>query len=266
MRTSSSASGTKVSLLGNATRPLVLAGPPRDIRGQLELKNPSDQKIIVRQSFLRAQLAAVRAGKAGAKSAAAPAEAVLALRRIIVRAKQSRSVPISLALDPATPAGTYEAALDVDGEQRPVVLHVTEHVAFEMTPDSLVIPNQPGEKFTRQVVVANHGNTALVIRSIGTVALDEEFQHCRALRGALDDVAETMKSFDDYFVALGRRYLKQLQFQILGIQNPKTTIPPGETRVLDLTISVSDKLIERSRYTGYAPIANGNLSFTVVPD
>lgn len=252
------------SLFDEGARPLILAGPPGALRGELRLRNSTDQKVIIRQPFVRARLAHVKMGKTH-KASTAP-EAVLALRRIIVRPQQSRAVPISLALDVATPPGTYHAELEVNGELRPVVLHVSEHVAFDISPGTLVIPNRPGEKLERQVVITNHGNQPLVIRSIGAVALDEEFQHCRALRGALDDVGATMKSFDDYFVAVGKRYSKQIPFQILSIHNQKTTIAPGETRALDLAISISDKLIERSRYSGYAPIANGNLSFTVIPD
>ena len=43
----------KVALLRDAAKPLVLAGPPRDVRGELHIRNPGDEKIIVRQPFLR---------------------------------------------------------------------------------------------------------------------------------------------------------------------------------------------------------------------
>jgi hypothetical protein len=256
------------ALLPDASEPLVLIGPPRGVRGEFRIQNPTAEKIIVKQPLLKRAVAAGRgktAAAAKAASAALPAES-LALRRIVVRPGQSRPVPISLALDPTTPPGTYQAELEVEGELRTVVMHVTEDVTFSITPDDLVLPNHAGEKVQKQVVFTNHGNVPLSIRNIGTVVLDEELAHCRALRGALDEVGDTMKSLDDFLVALGKRYKAIYATLVLKVQNEKVTVAPGETRALDLTITLPEKLEARSRYTGYAAISTGTLTFTIVPD
>src|SRR5262245_61287059 len=104
------------AVLPNAAEPLVLIGPPRGIRGEFRVQNPTERKIIVRQPLLKRAAAAPR-GK-GAKGATPIPEEALALRRIVVRPGQSRPVQIALTLDPTTPPGTYEAQLDVDGEMR----------------------------------------------------------------------------------------------------------------------------------------------------
>jgi hypothetical protein len=257
-------------LLQNAEQPLVLSGPPRGMRGEFRVQNSTASKIIVRQPLLKRVAAASTrtTGKAAAAKAAAaalPAEAVV-LRRIVVRPGQSRPVPIALTLDPTTPPGTYEAQLDVEGEQRTVLMHVTEDVTFSITPDELVLPNRPGEKVQKQVVFTNDGNVPLSVRTIGPVVLDEELAHCRALRGALDEVGDTMKNLDDFLVALGKRYKTIYATLALKVQNEKVIVAPGETKAIDLTITLPEKLEPRSRYTGYAAISSGTLTFTIVPD
>jgi hypothetical protein len=143
---------------------------------------------------------------------------------------------------------------------------VTEDVTFAITPDELVLPNHPGEKVTKQVVFTNQGNVPLPVRNIGTVVLDEELAHCRALRGALDEVGDTMKNLDDFLVALGKRYKAIYATLVLKVQNEKVTVAPGESRAVDLTITLPEKMEARSRYTGYAAISTRTLTFTIVPD
>jgi hypothetical protein len=259
---------SKTSLLAGSDGPLVLVGPPGELRGQFRVRNTTERRVIVRRPVLKVAAVARRAKGAakGQTAAAALPEASLALRRIVVRAGQARPVPIALALDPTTPPGTYEAELDVNGEMRSVVMHVTEDATFSIAPQELVIPSRPGDKVEKQVVFSNGGNVPLSVKSIGTVVLDEELAHCRALRGALADVGETMKNLDDFVVALGRRYRAIYETLALKVQNEKVTIAPGETRALTLTITVPEKLEPRSRYTGHAAISTGTLTFTVVPD
>lgn len=252
------------AVLPNAAEPLVLIGPPRGIRGEFRVQNPTERKIIVRQPLLKRTAAAPR-GK-GAKAVTPIPEEALALRRIVVRPGQSRPIPIALTLDPTTPPGTYEAQLDVDGEMRTVLMHVTEDASFSIAPDELVLPNRPGEKMQKQVVITNHGNVPLSVRTIGTVVLDEELAHCRALRGALDEVGDTMKNLDDFLIALGKRYKAIYATLVLKVQNDKATIASGETKLVDLTITLPEKLEPRSRYTGYAAISTGTLTFMIVPD
>src|ERR1700730_16210631 len=124
----------KAMLMPDAGQPLVLLGPPGDVRGQFQVHNSTARKIVVRQPFLKTVAESrTKAAKSRTRAAALP-EAGLPLRRIIVRAGQSRPVPLALALDPNTPPGTYHAELDIDGEQRTVVMHVTEEVALSIAP------------------------------------------------------------------------------------------------------------------------------------
>jgi hypothetical protein len=249
-------------VLKDGGRPLVLVGPPRDVRGELPVRNPGDEKVIIRQPLMRPAAITGR----GRQKALALQEPALTLRRIVVRARQDRQVPIALSLEPSTPPGTYHAELDVGGELREVVLHVTEDVAFTTEPSELVIPNRPGGKVAKQIVVSNQGNVAIAVKTIGAVVLDEELVHCRALRGALADVGKTMKTLDDFIVALGHRYHDLYDTLVLKVHNEPATIAPGETEAVDLIISLPDKLDARGRYSAFAPIFTETLTFTIVPE
>lgn len=253
----------RATRLADAERPLVLVGPPGRLQGRFQVQNAGDRKAVIRQPMLKG-LAVAATGRR--RRGIAPTADVVTLRRIIVRAGQTRDVPLSLALSPSTAPGTYEAALDVDGDERPVILHVTEHVALAMSPDHLVVPNRPGEKIHKQVVFGNEGNVPVAVRAIGAVVLDDELAHCRSLRGALADVGDTMEKLDDFIAALGRRYKQVYETQALRVQNERVTLEPGETRAIDLTITLPDRIDPRARYSGYAAISTAALTFTVVPD
>jgi hypothetical protein len=246
-----------------AGEPLVLVGPPAHLQGQFQVRNLGDRRLVVRQPRLRGAQKTARGARAAAPGLTGQ---VLALPRVIVRAGQTRPVAVDLSLNPATPPGVYEAVLEIDGHERPVVLHVTEHVAFSMQPDELVVPNRPGQKVHKRVVFTNEGNVPLAVRTIGTVVLDDELAHCRALRGALADVGETMENLDAFVKALGRRYRTVYDTLALKVQNERVTLAPGDTRAVDLHIGLPEKLDARSRYTGYAAVSTGTLTFTVVPD
>ena len=254
------------ALMVDAEAPLVLAGPPNAVRGEFRVQNATTEKLSVRDAVLRSAAATGRGKKRLEAAASLLPEAGHVLRRILVRPGQSRPVPVALELDPRTPPGTYHAELMLNDQRRDVVLHVTENVSLEIAPDEIVLPNRAGEKFTRTVVFTNHGNVDVPIRALGTVVLDEELIHCRALRGALADVGDTMESLDDFAVALGKRYKQLYETLVLKVQNHAVTLAPGDTQAVELTITLPEKLEGRSRYTGYAAISTSSLTFVIVPD
>jgi len=253
-----------VSLLSAVPPSVVLVGPPRAVRGSITLHNPTAEKRVVSPPTLRSQPSAGRGAK-GAKFVSLP-EAGFRMRRIIARPNAQRHVPIELSLPPSTEPGTYHLELDVDGETRQVVAHVTELVEFTIEPDHLTIPNRPGEKVHKRIVITNHGNVPLHVKSIGAVVLDEELAHCRAIRGALSDVGDDAKSFDAVLGAFVKRYRDVFETLALKVQNDKQTVESGATCAFDLTVTVPEKANARARYFGFAAISRASLSFTVVPD
>jgi hypothetical protein len=248
--------------MGDEGRPVVLVGPPRAVRGEFRVSNLAERKVVVRQPLLRTAAPVSRKHR---EAAAGPADQYT-LRRIVLRPGQTRAVPVALSLDPRTPPGSYEGWLEVEGERRDAVVHVTEEVALAIAPATVVVPARPGARVEKRVVLTNEGNVPVPVRSIGAVVLDEELAHCRALRGALEDVGDTMEKLDDFVVALGRRYRRIYETLVLRVRNEELTLAPGETRPLELKITLPEKLEPRSRYLGYTAIATSNLGFTVVGD
>jgi hypothetical protein len=252
------------NLMADAEEPLVLAGPPRAIRGEFRLQNPTTEKVIVRNPVFRT---ALPAGRKGARAEPAPLpEAGLVMRRIVMRPGQTRPIPVALELDSRTPPGTYHAELAINDQSRGVVIHVTEEIELTVVPDEVVLAGEPGAKIKKRVVFTNRGNVPIAIRSIGTVVLEDELAHCQALRGALDDVGDTMEGLDAFAAALGKRYKKLYETLVLKVQNTAVTLAPGDTQAVDLTITLPESLDSRSRYVGTAAIATLNLPFIIVPE
>ena len=75
-----------------------------------------------------------------------------------------------------------------------------------------------------------------------------------------------MSTVDDFAVALGHQLAKIYETLSLKVQNEKLTLEPGQSQLLDLSITLPEKLNARARYTGFAVISTGNLNFTIVPD
>ena len=246
-------------------QPLILTGPPRAVSGQFSVKNPTGEKLRIREATLRSSRSVGLTRKAG-RLASSVFEDGLTLQRMVLRAGQSRQVPVSLALDAQTPPGTYHLELLVHDQLRDVVMHITEEVSLRIEPGQLVLPNRAGEKFTRRVVFTNDGNVPINVRNLGTIVLDDELASCRALRGALADVGDTMTTLNEFAAALGKRFKQLYDTLVLKVQNSAVTLEPGETRALDLKITLPDSLDARARYTGFAAISTGNLTFMIVPD
>ena len=248
----------------DAEQPLVLSGPPGAVSGEFHVRNSSSEKVRVSDVRLRPSADGTKAGIRG-RTASMLQDDGMELRRIIVRPGQSRPVPVALSLDPRTPPGTYYLELQVQDQMREVVMHVTENVALRISPDTVVVPNLPGEKVTRNVVFTNHGNVPIELRSIGTIVLDDELASCRALRGALADVGDTMTTLDEFAAALGKRFKTIYDTMVLKVQNSTVTLEPGQTESVKLTITLPGNLDKRARYSGYAAISTSSLAFTIVP-
>lgn len=248
----------------DAERPLVLTGPPGAVSGEFHLRNSGSEKMRIAGARL---LPSAGAGKLGMRSMKASMlqEDGVELRRIIVRPGQSRPVPVALSLDPRTPPGAYHLQLQVDDQVRAVLMHVTENVSLRINPDGLVLPNLPGGKVVKHVVFTNDGNVPVDVRSIGTIVLDDELASCRALRGALSDVGDTMTTLDEFAAALGKRFKALYDTMVLKVQNTAITLEPGQTESVKLTITLPDNLDKRARYNGYAAISTSSLAFTIVP-
>lgn len=238
---------------------LVLVGPPGRLRGEIHVRNPGTRKLVVRDPTVRTRAASLVAltGKAN--------EATWHLRRVVLRPGQARRVPLALELDPRTPPGEYDVELDLVGVRQPFRLIVTEHADVSLEPDEIVIENRPGETIERTVVVTNLGNLPISVPKIGSIGLDDELGHCRALRATLKDDGDQIASLDELIKSLSKHYKALYDPLVLRIQNDSVTIAPGAMQSIALSLELPDELIPTARYLAVAPIATRSLHFTIVP-
>lgn len=151
----------------------------------------------------------------------------------------------------------------------PVVLHVTENVALDISPEQVVLHNDPGATVNKTVILSNLGNTPLEIEELSAVPLDDELLQCRILRAVVASVGEEKETTLDHVLAefahASRAALSQAG--ILRVRNLSGpfTLQPGEVRPVEFEFRLPDSLDKRARYTGLLPIYDADLDVLVVP-
>jgi hypothetical protein len=241
--------------------PIVLVGPPDALAGEVRLHNPGEQKLILRDA--RMQTERPKKAKAGA-----PPLPDLALRRIVLRRGESRSIPFKVPTSPHTPPGEYRGTFEVGGRTREVVMHVTEMIRLEISPAQILVENWPGETLRKHVVFTNAGNVPLVIGSVGSVVLEDTLLECRTNRAAVAAVGDQIEGLDDYLAELAKQtkaVFEQTGHLRVQLTKGELTLEPGQVGPAELEIRIPDKLDRRSRYLGIAQLYDNNLEFLVVP-
>jgi hypothetical protein len=237
--------------------PLVLAGPPGQLTGQVDLHNPGDVNVVLRD-----------AGLSDPNGVLTTRSWRQSLSPLVLRPYQECRVPLTIAVDPTTPPGEYRAELELAGWSRPVVLHVVEVFALTVRPQLFVVMNIPGQPQRKRLIVTNEGNVAFSIGDIGDVNLEDDMISNRTVRVALESWSESVNPEIEgpvlALVRVGREgsYLADGLFvRTLG---GKVDVAPGETTAIDLEITLRTELPHNSRYRGRAPLLTRDLEIIVV--
>jgi hypothetical protein len=241
--------------------PVVLMGRPGALFGQVRFKNPGENRVVLRNLNLRG-----RPEKSKRQAALPALDASLAT--VVLRPGQGRVVPLSLSIEPYTPPGEYHFEMQVGERAQPVVLHVTEAVELEISPEQIVVENRPGARYQRKVVFANRGNVPLAIGDLGAVPLDDDLLQCRILRAAVDAVGEETHPLEEYLAEIARQARVVLdKAGTLRVNNTAGSfeLAPGEVRAVELEIRVPDSLDKRGRYRAAIPLYTSDLEFVIVP-
>jgi hypothetical protein len=252
---------------------IVLVGQPGALKGELYLDNPGDARLVLRGAALSSAQVQAETGarKAGAARTALPESRIVAQKipALTVRPGERRRVPLKFALAPETPPGEYHSHLQLADRSIPVVFHVVERLALEISPSQLVLRNEAGATIAKQVVLHNRGNVPLDIDELSAIPLDDELLNCRILRGvaaAVDGEAET--NLDTVLAAFARHSRAALdQAGILRVRNRsgKLTLQPGEIRSITLEFRLPETLEKRSRYRALLPIYTADLVIVIAP-
>lgn len=253
---------TDYSLLADGGRTLTLVGAPGPISHELELHNGGEQRAILRQAaFVSPQLEAATGQRPG-----------VVMPTIVLHPGQARRVPIHITIPIHTSPGRYDGELSVAGQTVEVVIHVVEHYDLDVAPSEVVLENRASDRTVRQIVCTNRGNVPLVIGEIGAVVLDDELTNCRSLRAVTaawpdeDGEHEAVDRFVDLFVKEGwKKVVEHSGVLRVHTAGGPQELSPGQTQVVDLEITLPDKLEPRTRYTGVAPLYMSDLTFRIVP-
>ena len=238
--------------------PITLVGPPTELRGQLELHNPGDVKVVLREARLHDDKGTLGVGP---------------LRRafhpLVLRPATSRVLPLSVSVDPTTPPGEYRFSLEVGGHSRPAVVHVAESFDLEVAPGTIVVENRPGEAQSKRLVVTNTGNVPFTVGDIGPVGIEDELIACRSLHKAFDTFIERDDPrLEDFAVDTLKHARGELtRAPSIDVRNGSgaTEVTPGDTAAVELEITVPEGLHSTSRYRGVAPLFIADIEFVVVP-
>mgnify|MGYP000615500809 CR=1 FL=1 len=194
---------------------MLLSGPPDRVATVVTVENTTGSRLPVRRPVLH-----LSSGTSVPATGAA-----------LVGAGSTVPVPVSAALDPATPPGSYDAELEVAGTRRRAVVQVEERVAVRVSPAEVVVTDVGTSPL--ELRVSNDGNTPVTLAA--TVA-----------GRARDDGPEPGP---DLLLDLGGT----------------VTVPPGGTVVVSAGLVVPDGLDPRRRHTARLPVAVADLTVIVLP-
>lgn len=248
--------------------PIVLVGQPGAMKGELFLHNPGEARMVFRGAALRSEAVTRREAAVFPRAV----EEMMVARKVpavIVKPGERRRVPLRFALDPTTPPGEYHASLQMADQSWPVVFHVTERVDLDISPNELVLHNQPGATVTKEIVVRNFSNVELTIEEVSVVPLDDELAQCRILRAVAAVIGSREASdLDDILTEFAHQSKAVLeQAGILRVRNRsgRLSLQPGEIRRVEIEIRLPDTLEKRTRYRAVLPIYNADLTISITP-
>jgi len=169
----------------SAEEPVQLMGPPFRLQGRVRVRNPAAVTVVLREVAL-----SDRSGRL----ADLPARHKFPPQ--VVRPAEERAVALVIALDHAVPPGEYHAELDLSGQVRQAVLNVGESVALRVEPQRIVVLNEPEQRRSTHLIIANEGNVPLTIGDVGDVDLRDDVAELHDLGGVvrplLDEVPEEL--------------------------------------------------------------------------
>ena len=243
-------------------------GPPGALQAVVTVGNASDEDRQLRRTVPRPQRQALAAD--GAYSAHFAQRALLAPGTTL-------AIPARLAVPPDMLPGDHEVNVEIDGERRSAVLHISEVVSAAVSPAEIIIGASAGEQ-RRRIVVTNSGNIDITIDSTAA-PLDDDLLTCRIMRAAVRQFAgndhadgearpEQQPRFEEFLSALVRqtdRVLRDAGVLRVRSIDGTVTVRPGQVAMVDMGFSVPDTIDRHTRYSAVVPIATADLVVRVVP-
>ncbi len=215
--------------------PLVIYGPPGELRGTIRLHNSSAERI--RLAGLRVELPDLRG----------PAGEALEVLQVGARLEpnQQSSIQASLRVDPSTPPGTYAGTLFLGDGRRGVQVHVCEDLRARIEPRHLTLFSTGQTTFDTTFVVENLGNVPFHTGSLCVAPLVDATRFgdplVRGLTGSPE--RQPQEVFRDFLVAWA-----QQQVGTIRLLREDVIVQPGQTTIGKVRIELPRGLKPHRRY------------------
>jgi hypothetical protein len=233
--------------------PFIFSGVPPLCVGAIDLINESDEKVRVR-----------RIPVVGPKYEALSSLGLHELRvASALPPHQRMKARAFFRVAPYTPPGTYTADLSCGSQHEPVIVHVWERAGLQVDPGEIRLRGAAGEVLSTKVVVTNESNATQTCRDIALVFLEERNWVGRSLVFALRETKE-----DEGYQAYLDRVVRELKVSLtrparVTIRTGFSELQPGESRELELEITLPAELVKGRTYFGSTKFMSGKLIFRV---
>jgi hypothetical protein len=163
------------------------------------------------------------------------------------RAGKAGSLRATLRLPRTTLPGTYKGTALIGGEEVPIVAEVAERARLDAHPHRIALEAEPGARQTVELTLLNTGNVPCDVAGTSTFCLFDGRGIEHAVWAALEQEPPQGKGRMDVF-------LDDLAGSHGGLVSAKvekaTTIAPGESGSLTITLRFPDRLQAGGRYSG----------------
>ena len=223
-------------------------GKPSSCLGNIHLRNRTDEKLRVKRIPL------------SASKLAGPVKVLVRDLEVFAVLPPGAEAHIccKIPLPPQTPPGKYSAQALMGEARKPVLVDVLESWDIALIPTELSLRPADGKRLVHTIQVTNHGNMPWEIHGAALAPLQEKngihrniflsLKNCvkGGYEGVLNDFAARMKE----------TVVEPAKIKIIS----KTAfLQPGETREMDLEISLPANVKRNRRYSGEVPFENARL-------
>jgi hypothetical protein len=207
--------------------PLVLSGPPQNVRGRVTVANTTPERLAIRGGLLHLP----------------DREPVAVPVAMLLRPASSTEVSFGIDLGRATPPGELAGELELGGQRRAVTVRVEPAFAVTVSPATLLAA--AGETKAR-LLVRNDGNLAipLATTTAGRLLAHDEGGSGATTQGRAEPAGDSPEA-------------------VLNVS--PTTLEPGQETTLDVVVTIPDGLARTRRYRAALPVGPADLVVTVLP-
>jgi hypothetical protein len=221
----------------------VLAGPPNSLSGVVPYRNTTADAVTISEVTIDDDDSSITL--------------VVPVTETTVAPGQRHDIVLGLQLPPHTAPGAYPLGIIVADSKVEAVAQVAEAHEAGLSPGAIVVGNVPGATVTTSLVIANAGNVDVCIAEFGAVDLYPE----DVARTTLVRLA-TARLLDDVAVDPLPEATETIEVMPGG---GRQVVAPGDTRVIELAITLPKGLSQAVRWLAAVPISTRSLLIAVVP-